>query len=65
MTSDKTKLVSVGFCDLLTICFVVLKLCKVITWSWVWVLAPLWIPIAIALVLGILYIIFDKKENTK
>lgn len=33
----------IGFCGLLTIAFIVLKLCKVITWSWVWVLSPLWI----------------------
>lgn len=33
----------IGFCGLLTIAFIVLKLCKIITWSWVWVLSPLWI----------------------
>lgn len=39
----------VGFCGLLTIAFVVLKLCNVIDWSWVWVLAPLWISIGFSL----------------
>jgi hypothetical protein len=34
---------SIGFCGLLTIAFIVLKLCKVITWPWIWVLSPLWI----------------------
>lgn len=38
---------------LLTIAFVVLKLTHVITWSWVWVLSPLWISVAIALVVGV------------
>lgn len=33
----------IGFCGLLTIAFIVLKLCGVISWSWLWVLAPLWI----------------------
>jgi len=33
----------IGFTGLLTIVFIVLKLCKVITWSWWWVLSPLWI----------------------
>lgn len=37
----------IGFCGLLTVAFIVLKLCKVITWSWLWVLAPLWIPVAL------------------
>ena len=29
------------------IVFLVLKLCKVIDWSWWWVTAPLWIPVAL------------------
>lgn len=33
----------IGFAGLLTIVFVVLKLTGVITWSWLWVLSPLWI----------------------
>lgn len=35
----------IGFCGALTIAFIVLKLCNFIQWSWVWVLAPTWIPI--------------------
>ena len=38
-----------GFCGLLTITFIVLKLLGVISWSWLWVLAPLWIPLLISL----------------
>lgn len=38
----------IGFCGLLTVAFVVLKLCNVITWSWVWVLSPLWISLALS-----------------
>lgn len=33
----------VAFIGLLTIAFIILKLCNVINWSWVWVLSPLWI----------------------
>lgn len=32
---------------LLGIAFVVLKLCNVIDWSWIWVTAPFWIPLAL------------------
>lgn len=35
----------------LTIIFIVLKLVGVIEWSWVWVLAPLWIGAIISLAL--------------
>lgn len=30
----------IGFCGLLTIAFIVLKLTGFIDWSWLWVLAP-------------------------
>ena len=41
----------VSFLGLLTLLFIGLKLTGYITWSWIWVLAPLWIPISIALLL--------------
>lgn len=45
----------IGFAGLLTILFIALKLTGVIAWSWWWVLAPLWICAAVALiVLGIM-----------
>lgn len=39
----------IGFAGLLTLIFITLKLTGVIAWSWLWVLAPLWIGIAILL----------------
>ena len=43
---------------LLTVVFVVLKLCGVIAWSWWWVLAPLWISAGLKLIIfGILFIV--------
>ncbi|QOC54160.1 hypothetical protein [Caulobacter vibrioides] len=35
----------IGLITLLTVLFVALKLTHVIAWSWLWVLAPLWIGI--------------------
>lgn len=43
-----------GFAGVLTIVFIVLKLIGVISWSWVWVLSPLWISLAITLVIVLL-----------
>ena len=34
----------------LGVAFIVLKLCNVITWSWIWVLAPFWVGIIIFLI---------------
>lgn len=47
----------IGFCGLLTIVFIVLKLLKVINWSWLWVLAPIWIPIIIVILIMILIVL--------
>ena len=43
----KTAGTGISFLGLLQIVFIVLKLCGVISWSWLWVLSPLWMPIAI------------------
>ena len=47
----------IGFFGLLTLLFIGLKLCGVIAWSWLWVLAPLWIPIALSLLLVVIVLI--------
>ena len=42
--TDKNKIVisgNINFMTLLQITFIVLKLCKVITWKWIFVLMPL------------------------
>ena len=41
--------ITINFSGLLTIAFIVLKLCKVITWSWIWVLSPLWLSAAVSI----------------
>ena len=46
----------IGFVGLLTIVFITLKLLGKITWSWVWVLSPIWIPIIICM--AIIIIVF-------
>lgn len=45
----------IGFLGALTILFIALKLTHIIDWSWWWVLAPLWIPVAV--VLGVIAIV--------
>lgn len=60
MNSEKTS--GVDFADLLTIAFIVLKLCGVIAWSWWWVLSPLWISaIGWVILLMIALLIGGKK----
>ncbi len=49
MTEKYYRTNSINFTGLLTILFIGLKLTNQISWSWWWVLSPIWIPIAIAL----------------
>jgi len=53
----------IGFCSLLAILFIALKLLDKINWSWWWVLSPIWIPICIVLLIIaiILIVIFLYK----
>ena len=64
--SDNQKItVTVGgLPTLLLVAFIVLKLCKVITWSWLWVLAPLWIPLGVS-ILFIIAIILIATNSYK
>lgn len=42
----------------LAVIFTVLKLTGTITWSWLWVLSPLWIGLACWLFIGVLFLFF-------
>lgn len=50
----KTQTNGLGIVEVLLIVFLVLKLCKLIDWSWWWVLSPLWIGVIIIVILGII-----------
>ena len=61
MTDKKNSITaSELFLILLTIVFVTLKLCKVITWPWIWIFAPLWVPFSIGLIICIILFIISK-----
>lgn len=44
------------FTGLLTILFIGLKLTGYISWSWWWVLAPVWIPVVLAIILVLIFL---------
>jgi len=52
---NKTSAQGASLSTILLVIFIVLKLTGNIAWSWIWVLAPLWGPIA--LILGIMTIL--------
>ena len=61
--SEKNTSGGIGFVGLLTIVFIVLKLCKVIAWSWLWVLSPIWIWGIIVLVCAVVIVICEHMEK--
>ena len=53
----------ISFTGLLTCIFIGLKLTKVISWSWFWILSPILIPTIIWLVLLIIIGILTMMEG--
>ena len=60
MSSSNNSSSGIGFSGLLTVLFVGLKLTNYINWSWWWVLSPLWMTTALALVIFIIMFIGMK-----
>jgi hypothetical protein len=69
MTNDSEKNGMMGISELLGIVFIVLKLCKVIDWSWWWVTSHFWIPAAILIafcsLLKVIIAFSDRKKKEK
>lgn len=51
------------FWTLLAVAFIVLKVTRLIDWPWVWVLAPIWIPVGIVLaaIVVVLIVVLTKE----
>ena len=66
--NPKQKNTTLRFLGLLTILFIGLKLGGVTTWSWIWVLAPLWLGFGLGfllfMVLAGIYL-FGKPKGGK
>ena len=57
------------FLEILLLLFVALKLAGLLTWPWLWVLAPLWAPILLAVVgygiAGIAWLCMSEDERKR
>ena len=56
------KSLNIGIGEVIFIVFLILKLCGVITWSWWWVTAPIWIPIGIFVIAILLLALFSPSK---
>jgi hypothetical protein len=64
MSNSKNVTVNFPIFGILGLIFITLKLTGHITWSWLWVLSPFWIPIAVALLtvlIVFLWALFSKN----
>ena len=59
-SNNKTTSGGIGFTGLLLLVFITLKLCKVINWSWIWVLSPLWIGFIVMVLIVLIIVILNK-----
>lgn len=55
----------IGLVGLVTIVFIILKLCRVITWSWVWVLSPLWISWSLLIILTLILVVLERFSKER
>ena len=53
----------IGFTGQLTIVFIILKLCGIITWSWWWVLSPLWISAILWVIVVVIVLLVGEWKN--
>ena len=61
--SEKKSSGGIGFTGALQVAFIALKLCKVINWSWFWVLSPLWISAVLLFVLIVILAVLERREQ--
>lgn len=69
MSKEQEGGVKIGFFGLLALAFIVLKLTGHIQWSWLWILSPIWLPIAcqviIPVALGISIMLIEAVRGGK
>ena len=63
-TNNSSSSGGIGVCGLMGVMFIGLRIAGVISWPWVWVLAPFWIPLALGVIfLLILFVIAAIAEK--
>lgn len=50
------------FLDALCLMFIGFKLTHIISWSWLWVLSPLWITLILAVSIGVVCVLIERKR---
>lgn len=66
---DKYKIIRI-ILTLILVIFIILKLTHIVSWSWWWVISPIWLPFIIIfvpatlkLIVGLIKIFIEEKKN--
>lgn len=60
---DKTPSYKIGVTGFLGVALIVMKLSGIINWAWVWVLAPIWLPELIVIIVLMLLAIYKQGRR--
>ena len=58
---NKSASGGIGFCGMLTLLLIALKLIGVIGWPWWLVLAPMWVPTLTLILIIVIYILWRRR----
>jgi hypothetical protein len=54
----------IGLPTILTVVFIILKLCDVIKWGWIWVLAPAWGSFLFGMIIFIIACVIRVRQKS-
>ncbi|WP_304681025.1 hypothetical protein [uncultured Clostridium sp.] len=65
MKNKNVRNSGMGFISVLTLIFIVLKLTNNISWSWIWVLSPIWITAVLLIIIFAVIMIGGRIKKGK
>ena len=60
MKDKNITVYSPNFFEWLALLFIGLRLAGIITWPWVWVLAPLWLPACLVIIIACVVVLVGR-----
>ena len=65
MKNKNVRNSGMGFISVLTLIFILLKLTNNISWSWIWVLSPIWITTILLIIIFAIIMIGGRIKKGK
>lgn len=65
MNNKSKRNSGLGIVSILTLIFIILKITNKITWSWIWVLSPIWITFLFAIIIFAIILIVGRIKKGK